>query len=50
MNCIRVKINPNHTVYTRRIWKRIKIHPNLLWIYQGKSFYIKIYEDKKFAW
>ena len=51
MNCIRVKIYPSHTVYRRRIWKSIKIHPDLLWIYQylGKIFYIKTYHDKDLA-
>ena len=30
MNCIQVKIYPNHTVYTRRTGKRVKIHSHLL--------------------
>ena len=49
MNCIQVKIYPNHTVHMRRNGKCINIHPQSLWIYLGKSFYIKTYQDKKFA-
>ena len=39
-----------HTIYTRRTGKHIKVHPHLLRIYLGKSFYIKTDQDKNFSW